>query len=541
MVSIGARAVMRGRLWIRRPKAELIAGAVTVGALLLFVVTASHATGPALRGLFEPGEHADRFAITSLLLNIALILFSWKRHKEIRTSMRQREAAERRAHLLRTRDLHTELLNRASLRERGSELIARADASGGNIALVVINLIRFKKVNELYGEPVGDGLLRIFAGIILNIAPEEALCARLCSDEFAVLIPFDEGAEELVTGLAEDLHHTLTSPMEIMGATLHIRTAVGLSRLEANCGDFSSLMRRAAIAMNAAKDDDGCRPVWFEAGMERAARARNDIELGLRRGIELGEFVPYYQPQVEFGSGKIRGFEMLARWNHPTDGVMGADLFIPVAEEIGMIGELSGALIRTAFADARLWHPSLTLSVNISPRQLGDPLLARNILDLLAEACFPPERLELEITESGLFENLETARSVVAALKAHGIRLALDDFGTGYSSLSHLRALPFDRIKIDRSFVSTLNRNPESWVIVKAIVNLGESLGVPITAEGVESGGIELRLRHLGCELGQGWFFGEPVPADGVSRMLRDHDLLAAPAIGPAQRIRDAA
>jgi EAL domain-containing protein (putative c-di-GMP-specific phosphodiesterase class I) len=232
---------------------------------------------------------------------------------------------------------------------------------------------------------------------------------------------------------------------------------------------------------------------------------------------------------------------MLARWNHPNDGVIGPDLFIPVAEETGMIGELSEALMRTAFADARLWHPSLTLSVNISPRQLGDPWLAQKILKLLTETHFPPQRLEVEITESGLFENLETAQSVVAGMKAQGIMLALDDFGTGYSSLSHLRALPFDRIKIDRSFVSTLNRNPESWIIVKAIVNLGESLGVPITAEGVESGAIELRLRQLGCELGQGWFFGEPVAAEGVSRMLRDHDLLATPAIGSAQPVRDAA
>jgi len=522
-----AEPVRSGGSWIPGPRAELVAGAVTAVALLLFVVTASQATGPALRGMLEPGQAADPFAVTTLLLNIALILFAWKRHKEVRAVTRQREAAERRADLLRTRDVHTELLNRVSLCERAAELIDQADTRGGHISLSVINLIRFKKVNELYGDPVGDGLLRIIAGIILRIAPTDALCARLGSDEFAVLIPYDDENEAVLTTFPEDLHATLTSPVEIMGATLNMRVAIGLSRLDSNCADFSALLRRADLAMHVAREEDGRTPVWFEATMERAVRARNDVEIGLKRGIPLGEFVPYYQPVVEFGSGIIRGFEMLARWNHPSDGLVAADAFISVAEETGMISELCETLMRAAFADAARWDPGLTLSVNISPRQLSDPWLAQKILKLLTEAGFPPERLELEITESGLFENLEIAQSVVTGLKAQGISLALDDFGTGYSSLSHLRALPFDRIKIDRSFVATLNRDPESWTIVKAIVNLGESLGISVTAEGVESGGIELRLRHLGCHLGQGWFFGMPSPAGDVLTLLRDHDLLA--------------
>jgi diguanylate cyclase (GGDEF)-like protein len=477
--------------------------------------------------MLEPGQAADPFAVTTLLLNIALILFAWKRHKEIRATTRQREAADRRAHLLRTRDLHTELLSRASLCERASELIEQADSSGAHVALSVINLIRFKKVNELYGDAVGDGLLRIIAGIIVRIAPEDALCARLGSDEFAVLIPYGDESEAVLTTFPEDLHATLTSPVEIMGATLNMRVAIGMSHLDSNCAGFGALLRRADIAMQTARDDDGHKPVWFEARMERAARARNEVEIGLKRGIPLGEFVPYYQPVVEFGSGTIRGFEMLARWNHPVDGLVAAEAFISVAEETGMIAELSETLMRTAFADAARWDPGLTLAVNISPRQLSDPWLGEKILKLLTEAGFPPERLELEITESSLFENLEIAQSIVAGLKAQGISLALDDFGTGYSSLSHLRALPFDRIKIDRSFVSTLHSNPESWTIVKAIVNLGEVLGVSVTAEGVESGGIELRLRHLGCKLGQGWFFGMPGSADAALKLLEGHDLLA--------------
>ena len=508
---------------------EIVAGWVTAAALILFVATASQTLGAALQGFFEPGTEVDRSAVTSLLLNIALILFAWKRHKEIRATMRQRVAADRRAHLLRTRDLHTELLNRRSLRERGNALIEEADKAHINVALMVINLIRFKKVNELYGEAVGDGLLRIIAGIILNTAPRDALCARLGSDEFAVAIPFEDGkdAEAELAAFVDQLHGTLTAPVEIMGASLNMRAAIGGARLDDHGLDFSDLLRRADIAMHAARDERGKRPVWFEGRMERVVRARNEIERGLKRGLREDEFVPYYQPQVEFGSGIIRGFEMLARWNHPADGVVGADVFIPVAEETGMIAELSERLMRIAFEDAKGWDPSISLSVNISPRQLADPWLAQKIMKLLAEAGFPPERLELEITESGMFENLEIAQTVVASLKNQGIRLALDDFGTGYSSLAHLRALPFDRIKIDRSFVLSLNKNPESWTIVKTIVNLGESLGVPITAEGVESGAIELRLRDLRLDMGQGWFFGEPLPAGETLRLLADHGLAA--------------
>ena len=523
---------------------EIVAGWVTAAALILFVATGSQTTGAALRGLFEPGVEVDRFAVTSLLLNIALILFAWKRHKEIRATMRQRIAADRRAHLLKTRDLHTELLNRRSLRERGNDLIEKADQNHTNVALMVINLMRFKKVNELYGEAVGDGLLRIIAGIILRTAPENALCARLGSDEFAVAIPFGADDEGELEAFADELHGTLTSPVEIMGASLHMRTAIGVARLDSHCIDFSGLMRRADIAMRVARDDDGKRPVWFDSRMERVARARNDIELGLKRGMSEGEFVPYYQPQVEVATGAIRGFEMLARWNHPTDGLIGADVFIPVAEESGLIAELSETLMRKAFEDAASWDPDLKLSVNISPRQLSDPWLASKILKLVDETGLEPSRLELEITESAMVENLEIAQAVIATLKDRGVRLALDDFGTGYSSLAHLRALPFDRIKIDRSFVISLNKNPESWTIVKAIVNLGESLGVPITAEGVESGAIELRLKGLRCELGQGWFYGEPLPADETERLLSDHGLLAGPGPGEAtgdRRLRSVA
>jgi EAL domain-containing protein (putative c-di-GMP-specific phosphodiesterase class I) len=208
--------------------------------------------------------------------------------------------------------------------------------------------------------------------------------------------------------------------------------------------------------------------------------------------------------------------------------VIAPDNFIPVAEECGLISDLSIAVMRRALAEARDWDPSLTLSVNISPAQLKDPWLAQKIVKLLVETGFPASRLEIEITESSLFQNLPLAQSIVGSLKNQGIRLALDDFGTGYSSLAHLRALPFDRIKIDRSFVTSINRDPESAAIVTAISKLGESLNLPITAEGIEDGDIRDRLREMGCHKGQGWHFGKPMTVAAARRMLAERGLLPA-------------
>ena len=199
------------------------------------------------------------------------------------------------------------------------------------------------------------------------------------------------------------------------------------------------------------------RPVWFDAGMERALIAHGEIEQGIRFGLEHGQFVPYFEPQVDLATGEIVGFEVLARWNHPLSGIIGPDVFIPVAEEIGLIGRLSEQVIGEALRESAAWDPAIKISVNISPSQLADGWLAQRIVRILAETGFPAERLVVEITESSLFADIELARTIVTSLKNQGIRLALDDFGTGFSSLSHLRSLPFDIIKIDRSFVSNIN------------------------------------------------------------------------------------
>jgi EAL domain-containing protein (putative c-di-GMP-specific phosphodiesterase class I) len=275
--------------------------------------------------------------------------------------------------------------------------------------------------------------------------------------------------------------------------------------------------------------------------MERELAMRNAIEQGIRDGIPLGQFVPYYEQQIDLSTGKLLGFEMLARWEHPTRGIIPPDIFIPVAEEAGLISDLSMSVMRQAMDEAKNWDSALTLSVNIAPSQLRDPWFAHKILKLLVETGFPATRLEIEITEGALAENLGVAEQVVGSLKNQGIRIALDDFGTGYSSLSNLRALPFDRVKIDRSFVTSLMGSAESAAMVNAITRLSDSLGLPVTAEGVETPEIEAHLKTLGSFQAQGWRFGKPMDVAQVRTLLAERHLLpvarlAAPA---GERVRE--
>jgi EAL domain-containing protein (putative c-di-GMP-specific phosphodiesterase class I) len=262
------------------------------------------------------------------------------------------------------------------------------------------------------------------------------------------------------------------------------------------------------------------RPVWFDAGMERALIAHGEIEQGIRFGLEHNQFLPYFEPQVDLATGAIVGFEVLARWNHPLSGIIAPDVFIPVAEEIGLIGRLSEQVIADALREAAAWDPTVKISVNISPSQLADGWLAQRIVRILAETAFPAERLVVEITESSLFADIDLARTIVTSLKNQGIRLALDDFGTGFSSLSHLRSLPFDTIKIDRSFVSNINSKRESVAIVRAVTTLASALSVPVCVEGIEDEATYDTVIRLGCAVGQGWYFGKPMPAEQARDLL---------------------
>jgi diguanylate cyclase (GGDEF)-like protein len=525
--------------WTRRDRApatavrnDLLAGGIVLAAAVLLIPTGSEAVGASIDHMLQLGGGSDLIATTAVLLNIALILFAWRRYRDLRREVEERAAAEARARTLASRDQLTGLLTRASLADAGAILLGETGNETGSAAALVLNLDRFKKVNDVYGHAAGDTVLRAMAELVAASAGPEALCARVGGDEFCILLPTARSGGDAAAELAAQLVRRTGTPVDVGGALVHLSGSVGLSRLEAGCTDIEALLRRADIAMHAAKQAGGSRSLWFDDSMECQLKARNEIEAGLRRGLPAGEFQPFYQPQVDLDTGRLHGFEVLARWRRADGPEIGPELFVPVAEDSGLIDELFERLLARALADARDWD-DLVVSVNISPVQLKDPWLAQKILKSLTRAGFPAARLEIEITESALFENLPLAQATVAGLKNQGVKLALDDFGTGYSSLAHLRVLPFDRIKIDRSFVQSIVEVRESLAITTAIARIGESLGVAVTAEGVEDAQTAARLREIGCGQGQGWHFGRPMDCAAAGRLVaaaRD------PSSGPARR-----
>ncbi|RYD52528.1 MAG: EAL domain-containing protein [Sphingomonadales bacterium] len=510
----------------RAARPNLLSGAISVAAILLFVGTGSSVLSKTLKHYFEGGEPADRTLVIALLLNVALILFGWRRHAALSQEVQIRAAAEERAQALAARDPLTGFLNRRSISEEGAAMFVRAQRRRKAMAMLMLDLDNFKSVNDMHGHAVGDALLRAVASEMAAVMPPIALTARLGGDEFACGFLFDPAEPSFVERIAEKLVHRMAQPFEAEGLHLHISCSLGVARSDFDCASIDALMRSADIAMYAAKKSGRNRYAWFDHSMERELQTRNELESGLRTAIPRGEIVPYFEQQVDLSTGRLHGFEVLARWEHPTRGLISPDLFIPIAEETGMIADLSLSIMRQAFLAARDWDSSLSISINISPWQLRDAWLAQKIIKVLTETGFPANRLEVEITESSLFDNLALAQSIVGSLKNQGVRLALDDFGTGYSSLAHLRALPFDRIKIDKSFVMSLIDNADSAAIVNAIVGLGESLNLPITAEGVETAEIEERLRALGCAKSQGWLYGRPMSVTNARRLLAERRLL---------------
>lgn len=521
----------------RMGKAErdVIALGIAIAAIVMFVGIAGPVMSQAVEAMFGDGggRGPDNLLTSALLLNIALIIFGWRRYRELTEEVAERRKAETQARLLAETDPLTGCLNRRSIGPATDSLIAVAAQRGEVVSFVMVDLDNFKQINDLNGHATGDAVLRESAERMRSLLPERALLARLGGDEFACVIPFEarhpEHIDRLATAIIEEIARPIPTP------SIHVETSVSLGltrsdlrgRDDETTGDAQTLLHRADIAMYHAKKLGRNRYFWFETAMESDLRLRGELETGIRQGIPRGEFVPYYERQIDLSSGDIVGFEMLARWNCPERGVVGPDIFIPIAEEIGLISALSESVISQALRDAKTWDPKLTLSVNISPVQLRDPWFAHKLLKLLVEANFPPERLDIEITESCLHENVTVVRTLISSLRNQGIRVSLDDFGTGYSSLAQLRSLPFDHIKIDRSFVTNLMECPDSETIVKAITSLGEGLGMPVTAEGVETKDVLDRLKGYGRYKAQGYYYGRPQPAGETHDMLAEQDLLS--------------
>ena len=514
-------------------KRDILAGGIVVAAILLFVGTGSTVMQAVVKTLIGLGGGPDRALAAALVLNVALILFGWRRYEDLNREIRERTEAEQRARYLADTDPLTGFLNRRSLLSTGQQQIASAVAEKRQVALFLLDLDHFKTVNDIHGHVAGDRVLQVAAERISAILPPSATKARLGGDEFVAMLAFEPAARAHIDALAAELVAALDNSVTHDAQQIRIGASLGISLASDASVTMETMVRQADIAMYHCKDEGRNRYCWFEPGMEMAVQVRNQIETGIREGMPRGEFIPHFEPQVDIASGRLVGFEMLMRWESPEYGLIPPERFIPVAEESGLIGILSLQVIREAMEIAKRWDPSILLAVNISPQQLKDPWFSQKLTKLLIETGFPASQLEVEITESSLFENLPLVRSIVTSLKNQGVSLSLDDFGTGYSSLSHLRALPFDRIKIDRSFVAAMRGSADAQAIVVAIVRLGESLAMPITAEGVEDEATAIELTRLGCSKGQGWYFGRAASAADTERMLADRGLLRAPMVPP--------
>jgi diguanylate cyclase (GGDEF)-like protein len=461
-----------------------------------------------------------RVASTALTLNVALILFGWRRYIDLQHEAEVRAEQEQRAALLATTDPATGLYNRKGFADRAAQLCHEAGVHKDNLVIISFQVHRLKAVNDQHGYEAGEWLLRSIAEGLRTELGDDAVIARLSGDEFAVALAFEEAGVDRAEEIAEVVLRTVARPALLNDRIIQVGAFAGIATAPAAEARIPDVLRRADIALDRARSGRVTRPVWFDAGMERALIAHGEIEQGIRYALEHGQFVPYFEPQVDLASGEIVGFEVLARWNHALSGVIGPDVFIPVAEEIGLIGRLSELVISEALREAAQWDPELKISVNISPSQLADGWLAERIVRILAETAFPAERLVVEITESSLFADIDLARSIVTSLKNQGVRLALDDFGTGFSSLAHIRSLPFDIIKIDRSFVTNVSEKRESAAIIRAVNTLAAALSVPVCVEGIENEESFTTVVRLGCAIGQGWYFGKAAPAEQTREML---------------------
>ena len=536
-MTISARSTDSARLG--RSNRDILTLGIASAAILMFVGTGGSVLPQIVRAMTGHGGAPDRLLTNAVLLNIALIIFGWRRYRDLTAEVAERRLAEAEARDLSDHDALTGCLNRRSIAAAATALVSAAHTRGQAAAFIMLDLDRFKQINDVNGHAAGDALLCEAARRIQAELPPPALLARLGGDEFAVIVPFDPAHSDQVDRLTETLITIVAEPVHHGETQIEITVSAGISRIGPDeRADTAALLHMADIAMYHAKRSGRNRFAWFEANMESEQRFRSELAAGIRRGIPLGEFVPYYEKQIDLESGVITGFEMLARWNSPKLGMVNPEIFIPVAEDIGVIGALSENLIRQALRDARDWDPKLTLSVNISPVQLRDPWFAQKLLKILVEANFPPSRLEIEVTESCLHENIALVRSLISSLKNQGITVSLDDFGTGYSSLSQLRSLPFDRIKIDRNFVMTLLEDKDSATIIESIISLGKGLGLPVIAEGIENEAVLAALRSMGKFKGQGYLYGYPEPADRTADELARLDLLqqaAAPPVAPTK------
>lgn len=433
----------------------------------------------------------------------------------------ERELARDRLAFLASHDSLTKLPNRMQLREHLDTIIARRKDEGGSFAVLCLDLDEFKTVNDSLGHPVGDELLRQVANRLLTVTSDQHLVVRLGGDEFAIVTEAPAEGSKLEQ-FAREIIDEVSRPYYISDHEIVIGVSIGISIAQGDDVNGDELFKQADLALYQAKGDGRKTFRFFEQEMGAIVSRRRELITDLRNAIDNDELEVYFQPQYTLKDNAISGFEALMRWRHPTRGMVSPAEFIPIAEDTGLIVGLGEWIMREACRIATSWPSSLRVSVNLSPRQLKTAGFGAALVNTLATTGLSPQRLELEVTENVLLDDHKETLAALHQAKTLGVKVSMDDFGTGYSSLSYLRSFPFDKIKIDQSFVRSMAHSQDSISIVKAVIELSENLNMTTTAEGVETEELLDMLRDIGCTEAQGYFLGRPMPAADAAALLAD-------------------
>ena len=436
-----------------------------------------------------------------------------------------KRAQERITHLAKYDDL-TGLANRNQFRERINGMLAAMHKGKNHIAIHLIDLDRFKTINDTLGHPIGDKLLKEVASRLKTVIRPGDMITRFGGDEFVVLQVGTERYQD-AKWLAQRLARTLKDPFEIDGHRIDIGASIGIAMAPMDGVDADQLLKKADMALYAAKNGGGGDHRFFALEMEEAAQERRALELDLREALASDQFQLYFQPLVDLRTGRVTTCEALMRWKHPNRGMVPPAVFIPIAEETGLIITLGEWALQRACAEAANWPKSVKVAVNLSPVQFRDRGLALHVVSALAKSGLPAQRLELEVTERLLLEDSDGTLAAMEQLKNLGVSISLDDFGTGYSSLNYLRKFPFQKIKIDQSFIQGLGEERDAQAIIGAVAGLGASLDKTVVAEGIETEEQMRQVKAHGCHEGQGHLFGAPMSAETIQARLAESTSVA--------------
>ena len=505
---------------------------VAIATLHFVAMTAMHITPLVLDDTPLAPQEMRALALATALVGLVVIaagVFAALIDRHTRSD------AMRKLHHMATNDVLTGLPNRAGYQSELALCFSRARAATTQIGLCAIDLNRFKEINDVHGHKAGDDVLALLAERMRGALGPNDMVARLGGDEFVAITSFEDHAQ--LVSLADRLHAALTAPLEFEHFAARVGASIGVAVYPRDAADAGALANNADLAMYRAKCESSPAPCYYDAELDEAIRERRELANDLRIAIDTDQLEMHYQLQASVVTREITAYEALLRWTHPERGAIPPTVFIPNAEENGLILPLGEGVLRRACTDAAGWDHDSKVAVNVSPLQLAHVDLPSLFHEIMLETGLPPRRLEVELTESAIMADRERALHVLRQIKALGVGVALDDFGTGYSSLETLRSFPFDKIKLDRFFVSELEGSPQATAIIRAVLALGRSLAIPILAEGIETRDpLDVLIRE-GCDEVQGFLLGYPGPSP-VSMTAPTGTDSAAP---PAGEMRDVA